>query len=102
MARDSSVSVYVISVAAELSSMHPQTLRNYERMGLISPSRTAGGNRMYSDDDLERLALIAELAEQGLNLAGIKMVLRQRSEISRLRAEVERLQEQLDSPDPGT
>jgi MerR family transcriptional regulator, heat shock protein HspR len=67
--------VYGISVASELSGIGPQTLRLYERWGLLSPSRTDGGTRRYSDDDLERLARITELVDQGVNLAGIAHIL---------------------------
>ncbi|MDQ1425369.1 MAG: MerR family transcriptional regulator, heat shock protein HspR [Acidimicrobiaceae bacterium] len=82
--------VYVISVAAELAGMHPQTLRIYERKGLVDPARTAGGNRRYSEADLDRLRRIAELTEQGLNLAGVKRVLALEAELARLTAELER------------
>jgi len=67
--------VYGISVASELSGLGPQTLRLYERWGLLTPSRTSGGTRRYSDDDLARLARITELVEQGVNLAGIAHIL---------------------------
>ena len=67
--------VYGISVASELSGIGPQTLRLYERWGLLTPSRTDGGTRRYSDDDLDRLARITELVEQGVNLAGIARIL---------------------------
>lgn len=67
--------VYGISVAAELSGIGPQTLRLYERWGLINPSRTAGGTRRYSDDDIEQLRRITELVDQGINLAGIVQIL---------------------------
>ncbi|MBT5138613.1 MAG: helix-turn-helix transcriptional regulator [Acidimicrobiaceae bacterium] len=67
--------VYVISVAAELSGMHPQTLRIYERKGLVDPARTDGGSRRYSDADLAQLNRIQELTNDGLNLAGVKRVL---------------------------
>ena len=63
--------VYVISVAAELAGVHPQTLRIYERRGLLAPARTAGGSRRYSDADLALLERIAELTDEGLNLAGV-------------------------------
>lgn len=82
--------VYVISVAAELAGMHPQTLRIYERRGLVLPARTQGGNRRYSDDDIEILRRIAELADQGLNLEGIKRVMALEAENGRLRSELER------------
>ncbi len=83
--------VYVISVAAELAGMHPQTLRIYERKGLVDPARTAGGNRRYSEADLDRLRRIAELTEQGLNLAGVKRVLALEAELARLTDELERM-----------
>lgn len=67
--------VYSISVAAELSGLGPQTLRHYESLGLLAPSRTEGGTRRYSDDDLERLKRISELVELGVNLAGIARIL---------------------------
>jgi MerR family transcriptional regulator, heat shock protein HspR len=80
--------VYVISVAAELAGVHPQTLRNYERSGLLDPSRTAGGSRRFSDDDLERLRRIQELTSEGLNLEGVKRVLELERELTRLRTEL--------------
>jgi DNA-binding transcriptional MerR regulator len=67
--------VYGISVAAELSGLDPQTLRLYERRGLLTPSRTVGGTRRYSDDDLARLRRITELTDAGVNLAGISQIL---------------------------
>ena len=67
--------VYVISVAAELAGLHPQTLRIYERKGLVDPARTGGGSRRYSDDDIEQLHRIQELTREGLNLAGVQKVL---------------------------
>jgi MerR family transcriptional regulator/heat shock protein HspR len=84
--------VYVISVAAELAGVHPQTLRIYERKGLVAPARTRGGSRRYSDADLARLSRIAELTEQGMNLAGVKRVLALEDEVDRLRGEVAGLQ----------
>lgn len=83
--------VFVISVAAELAGMHPQTLRIYERKGLIDPYRTPGGTRRYSPDDLERLSLIQELTGQGLNLEGVKQVLDLQREVQLLRGEVAEL-----------
>ncbi len=82
--------VYVISVAAELAGVHPQTLRIYERKGLLDPARTAGGNRRYSDTDLDRLRRIAELTDEGLNLAGVRRVLELEAEVTRLEAELHR------------
>lgn len=76
--------VFVISVAAELAGMHPQTLRIWERRGLVDPFRTPGGTRRYSQADIERLALIQELTEQGLNLEGVKRVLAMQQRIAAL------------------
>ena len=76
-ARNRTQAVYVISVAAELAGMHPQTLRIYERRGLVSPARTQGGNRRYSDVDIDRLRRIQELAQEGMNLEGIRRVVLQ-------------------------
>ncbi|MDX1450481.1 MAG: helix-turn-helix transcriptional regulator [Acidimicrobiia bacterium] len=88
--------VFVISVAAELAGMHPQTLRIYERKGLIDPYRTPGGTRRYSQEDIDRLALIQELTDQGLNLAGVQRVMEMQSTIARLEGKVEALREELD------
>jgi len=85
---------YMISVAAELVGMHPQTLRLYESRGLIRPARTPGGTRLYSDADVERLRLVQRLTtEIGLNLAGVEQVLRLQDEVHRLRSRMERLQQ---------
>jgi MerR family transcriptional regulator, heat shock protein HspR len=84
---------YMISVAAELVGMHPQTLRIYESKGLVRPRRTPGNTRLYSEADLERLRLIQRLTtELGLNLAGVETVLRLQDELSRLRARLARLE----------
>lgn len=83
--------VYVISVAAELAGMHPQTLRIYERRGLVQPARTQGGNRRYSDGDIARLLRISELAAEGMNLEGIRRVMALEQEVERLGAENDRL-----------
>jgi len=83
--------VYIISVAAELAGVHPQTLRIYERKGLIEPFRTPGGTRRYSDEDLERLGLIQELTAEGVNLEGVRRILELQSENNRLRTQVDRL-----------
>ena len=77
--------VYVISVAAELAGLHPQTLRIYERKGLVDPARTGGGSRRYSDDDIAQLRRIQELTSEGLNLAGVQKVLELEAELARLR-----------------
>ena len=82
--------VFVISVAARLSGMHPQTLRIYERRGLVAPYRTEGGTRRYSQQDIERLLLIAELTSAGLNLEGVKMVIALQKELSAIRKEQQR------------
>jgi len=86
--RNRTQAVYVIWVAAELAGMHPQTLRIYERRGLVNPARTRGGNRRYSDADIETLQRIAQLAEQGMNLEGIRRVMELEYENSRLRDEL--------------
>ena len=87
--------VYVISVAAELAGVHPQTLRIYERKGLLDPARTGGGSRRYSEADIARLQRIQELTTEGLNLAGVKRVLELEEEARRLQAELERLGQEL-------
>ncbi len=87
---------YMISVAADLVGMHPQTLRIYEAKGLVRPKRTPGNTRLYSDADLERLRLIQRLTtELGLNLAGVETVLRLEDEVQRLRKRMERLERQM-------
>jgi MerR family transcriptional regulator, heat shock protein HspR len=83
--------VYVISVAAELAGVHPQTLRIYERRGLVDPSRTGGGNRRYSDRDIERLERIQALTNAGCNLEGVRRILELETEVAELRTELERV-----------
>jgi MerR family transcriptional regulator/heat shock protein HspR len=86
----------MISVAADLVGMHPQTLRLYETKGLVRPGRTPGGTRVYSDSDVERLRLIHRLTtELGLNLAGVEHVLRLQDELNRVRSRMERLEREL-------
>jgi MerR family transcriptional regulator/heat shock protein HspR len=88
--------IYMISVAAELVGMHPQTLRMYEQKGLVRPQRTPGGTRLYSEADVERLRIIQRLTgELGLNLAGVELVLRLEDELRKAHAQIERLQRQL-------
>ncbi|MFN8168660.1 MAG: helix-turn-helix transcriptional regulator [Candidatus Nanopelagicales bacterium] len=112
---DDSAPVYAISVAAQIAGMHPQTLRQYDRLGLVSPDRTSGRNRLYSLRDIARLREVARLTGEGVNLAGIQRILvleneneRLRSEVGLLRAEVQRLRPRLparadDDPDgPST
>jgi MerR family transcriptional regulator, heat shock protein HspR len=84
---------YMISVAADLVGMHPQTLRIYEQKGLVRPKRTSGNTRLYSESDLERLRLIQQLTtELGLNLAGVEMVLRLEDELRRMQRRMERME----------
>jgi MerR family transcriptional regulator/heat shock protein HspR len=88
--------VYVISVAAEIAGVHPQTLRNYEREGLLAPRRTSGNTRRYSDRDIEQLRLIQDLTQQmGINLAGVKMVIEMQAELAALREKADELEEEL-------
>ena len=88
--------MYVISVAAELSGMHAQTLRTYDRMGLVSPARTSGGGRRYSESDIELLRKIQTLSQDdGVNLAGIKSIIELTAERDRLAAERDELQAEL-------
>jgi MerR family transcriptional regulator/heat shock protein HspR len=87
---------YMISVAADLVGMHPQTLRLYEQKGLVRPQRTAGNTRLYSEADIERLQLIQRLTnELGLNLAGVELVIRLEDELRKAHVRIERLQQQL-------
>jgi MerR family transcriptional regulator/heat shock protein HspR len=88
--------IYMISVAAELVGMHPQTLRMYETKGLVRPQRTPGGTRLYSEADVARLRIVQRLTtELGLNLAGVELVLRLEDELRKAHAQIERLQQQL-------
>lgn len=84
--------VYVISVAAELAGVHPQTLRIYERKGLVDPARTGGGSRRYSDADIALLQRISDLTDEGLNLAGVKRVLQLEARIAHLEAVLAQVQ----------
>jgi MerR family transcriptional regulator/heat shock protein HspR len=87
---------YMISIAAELAGLHPQTLRMYEARGLVRPARTPGGTRLFSEGDVERLRLIQRLTtELGLNLAGVAHVLRLEDELRRVRARMEDLEREL-------
>jgi MerR family transcriptional regulator, heat shock protein HspR len=93
--RDTGRGVYMISVAAELAGMHPQTLRIYESRGLIEPERTSGGTRRYSDDDVERLRRIQELTnELGMNLAGVERVFELEEQLERMRDRIRRIERQ--------
>ena len=93
---ESTRAVFVISVAAELAGMHPQTLRIYERKGLIDPFRTPGGTRRYSQEDIERLQLIQDLTSQGLNLEGVRRVLALQEENKRLKRKVDKLRDKVE------
>jgi MerR family transcriptional regulator/heat shock protein HspR len=89
--------VYIISVAAELAGVHPQTLRIYERKGLLSPARTAGNTRRYSNRDIDRLRMIQRLTQEfGINLAGVKMIVEMESQLERMRVQMDRLDRELD------
>lgn len=92
---DRARAVYVISVAAELAGLHPQTLRIYERKGLVDPARTGGGSRRYSDEDIAQLRRIQELTSEGLNLAGVQKVLE-------LEAQLDDVTQQLKAAREGT
>ena len=92
MTRQPDQAVYVISVAAELAGVHPQTLRIYERKGLVDPARTAGGSRRYSDIDIDLLRRIQELTNEGLNLAGVQRVLELEQENAELRQRLSRME----------
>ena len=91
---DPNQGLFSISVAAELAGLHPQTLRIYEREGLLAPARSAGGTRRYSSSDIDQLQEICALTADGLNLAGIRRVLELREETRRLQAEVTALRAQ--------
>jgi len=94
--RRSAQAVYVISVAAELAGVHPQTLRIYERKGLVDPARTGGGSRRYSDDDIAQLRRIQDLTTDGLNLEGVRQVLALEVQIEQLKAQLAALRAEAD------
>jgi MerR family transcriptional regulator, heat shock protein HspR len=90
--------LYIISVAAELAGVHPQTLRIYERKGLLQPARTSGNTRRYSDRDLDRLRAIQKLTqEHGVNLAGVKMIVELENEMDRMRQRLDRMMRELEN-----
>jgi MerR family transcriptional regulator/heat shock protein HspR len=90
--------LYIISVAAELAGVHPQTLRIYERKGLLQPARTSGNTRRYSDRDLDRLRAIQKLTqEHGVNLAGVKMIVELENEMDRMRQRMDRMMRELEN-----
>jgi MerR family transcriptional regulator/heat shock protein HspR len=89
---------YVISVVARLTNLHPQTLRHYERLGLIKPARSSGNQRLYSEDDVERLRQITRLTEAaGVNLAGVEIILQMREEMRRMEETMDRMQDELEA-----
>lgn len=90
--------VYVISVAAELAGVHPQTLRNYERAGLVEPARSPGGTRRYSDADLGRVARINQLTDEGINMTGIKRILTLEAELADLHRQLDETRAALAAP----
>ena len=94
MAVERTRAVYVISVAAELAGMHPQTLRIYERKGLLDPARTVGGSRRYSDVDIAQLQRIQDLTAEGHNLEGVRRILELETEIEQLQGQIDSLKEQ--------
>jgi MerR family transcriptional regulator/heat shock protein HspR len=96
-ARGGEQAIYVISVAAELAGVHPQTLRVYERKGLITPSRTSGNTRRYSERDINLLRKIQELTNEGINLAGVMRILELEREIEKARARHRRVAEDLET-----
>lgn len=97
-----SARTFLISVAAELAGMHAQTLRNYDRLGLVSPERTAGGGRRYSERDVELLRAIQRLSQdEGVNLAGIKRIIELSNQVSALQSRVEEMSQQLASVRAG-
>ena len=92
---DPDAPVFVISVAAELTGMHPQTLRGYDRMGLVSPGRTRGGGRRYSQHDIELLRTVAELTAAGIGIAGVRRILELEHQVAALQARVAELEADL-------
>jgi len=94
--RSDDAAVYIISVAAELAGVHPQTLRFYEKKGLLNPARSRGTQRRYSDRDIARMRAIQHLTQgEGINLAGAKMIMEMQAQIEQMRAQVQRMQEQM-------
>jgi MerR family transcriptional regulator/heat shock protein HspR len=86
--------VYVISVFAELAGVHPQTLRNYERSGLLHPERTSGGSRRFSEEDLAALRRIQELTNEGVNLEGVKRIMALEAQVDELHSEIQELSDE--------
>ena len=93
---DPNQAIYIISVAAELAGVHPQTLRVYERKGLLQPQRTQGNTRRYSEEDIDRLRRIQELTQEGINLAGVMRIMQLETEIARWRDRYDRLVDEVE------
>jgi MerR family transcriptional regulator, heat shock protein HspR len=101
--RDEERAVYTISVAAELAGVHPQTLRIYERKGLVAPKRTSGNTRRYSDRDIQLLRQIQDLTQvSGINLAGVKVIIELQAQLDALRAKTQELQAALEEQERAT
>src|SRR5678816_4254732 len=100
MAPDRDAAVYVMSVAADLAGMHPQTLRLYERRGLVEPARTDGGNRRYSDADLDQLRRIAELTDAGVNIEGVRRILDLEAKVAELSRALDRARRAAEAVSP--
>ena len=98
---DTDHGVFAISVAAQLCGLHPQTLRVYEREGLVDPDRSSGGTRLYSGRDVEKLRQIAALTDTGINIAGIKRVLELQDEVRRLKAQIQRMDSKIKRQTPS-
>lgn len=94
---DPNQAIYIISVAAELAGVHPQTLRVYERKGLLQPQRTQGNTRRYSEQDIERLRRIQELTQEGINLAGVMRIMELENEVATWRERYDRLVDEVDA-----
>jgi len=94
---DPNQAIYIISVAAELAGVHPQTLRVYERKGLLQPQRTQGNTRRYSEEDIDRLRRIQELTQEGINLAGVMRIMQLETDIARWRDRYDRLVDEVEA-----
>lgn len=100
MAPERDAGVYVMSVAADLAGLHPQTLRLYERRGLVEPARTDGGNRRYSESDLDQLRRITELTEVGVNIEGVRHILELEAKVAQLTRALEQARRAAEAVSP--